>query len=330
VTRLTDKEVAMSQRLRVLCVALALLMTGAGSDASAKDEWVIAMGQEPNLLSAAAKGVLPTASDYVMVHIYDGLVDFTGPDLALRPMLAERWENPTPTTWRFYLRKGVKFHNGDPLTAEDVKFTIDYQLANKGSTINAYLGPTEEAKVIDPLTVEIRTRVPFPALLFNLSRTFIIPRLVEKVGADVFAAKPIGSGPYKVAEWTRGQRIVLEANVDYWGGVPTPRRLVWRPITDASTRAAELKTGGVDIAVNPPLGQIKELSTGSTVVLPVKGARVIAYPINTMKKPLDDARVRQAINYAVDRESIVRTLLGGFGGRPGSRLRPPGSATIPR
>jgi peptide/nickel transport system substrate-binding protein len=291
-------------------VALVLTLT---MPALAKDQWVIAFGEEPYTLNPAGKGALAAVSDYVQIHIYDALVDFTGPDLTLRPMLATRWENPNPTTWRFHLRRGVKFHNGDPLTAEDVKFTIDTQLANKGGTINAYLGATEAARVVDPYTIEITTKTPFPALLFNLTRVHILPRAYDKIGADAFAAKPIGSGPYRFVEWQRGQRIVLDVNGEYWGGQPTPKRLVFRPIVDPSTRAAELRAGGVDIISNPPIPQVKELSAGDTMVVTVPGARVIAYPINTLQKPLNDVRIRRALNHAVDRETIVKSLLQGFG-----------------
>ena len=294
--------------LIVLAAALAL-----AAPAAAKDPWTVAFGEEPFTLNPAGKGALAAVSDYVQIHIFDPLVDFTGPNLTLKPMLATRWETPTPTTWRFYLRRDVKFHNGDPLTAEDVKFTIDTQLANKGATINAYLGPTEGARVIDPYTVEITTKTPFPALLFNLSRLHILPRAYDKLGVDAFAAKPIGSGPYRFVEWQRGQRIVLDVNANYWGGVPTPKRLVFRFIIDPSTRAAELKAGGVDIAINPPIPQVKELSTGDTQILTVPAARVIAYPFNTLQKPLNDVRVRRAVNHAIDREAIVKSLLQGFG-----------------
>jgi peptide/nickel transport system substrate-binding protein len=294
----------------IALIALALIAPAA---AQVKDQWVVAFGDEPFSLNPANKGAQAVVSDYVMIHLYDALIDFTGPDLAPKPMLAVRWENPNPTTWRFHLRRGVKFHNGDPLTAEDVKFTVDTQLANKGSSINTYLGPTEGARVIDPYTVEITTKTPFPALLFNVTRLHILPRAYEKIGMDAFAAKPFGSGPYRFVEWQRGQRIVLEANPDYWGGKPTPKRLVFRPIADPSTRAAELRAGGVDIITSPPIPQVKELSSGDTTVLTVPGARVIAYPINTLQKPLNDVRVRRALNYAVDRETIVKSLLGGLG-----------------
>ena len=299
------------KRLQMALIFIAALALAA--PASAKDQWLVAFGEEPFTLDPAGKGALAAVSDYVQIHIFDALVDFTGPSLTLKPMLATRWENPNPTTWRFHLRRDAKFHNGDPLTAEDVKFTIETQLANKGATVNAYLGPTEGARVIDPYTVEITTKTPFPALLFNLSRVHILPRAYARVGADAFAAKPIGSGPYRFGEWQRGQRIVLDASPDYWGGRPDPKRLTFRFIADPSTRAAELRAGGVDIAINPPIAQIKELNAGDTQILTIPAARAIAYSINTRQKPLDDVRVRRALNYAVDRESIVRSLLQGFG-----------------
>jgi peptide/nickel transport system substrate-binding protein len=292
--------------------------------ALAKDQWVVAFGEEPFTLNPANKGALAAVSDYVQVQIFDALVDVTGTDLlTLKPMLAERWENPSPTTWRFHIRRGVKFHNGDPLTAEDVKFTVDLALANKGSTQNSYLGPTESVRVVDPYTVELVTKTPFPPLLSNISRLHIVPRAYDKIGADAFASKqPIGTGPYKFVEWQRGQRIVLEANPDHWRGAPSPKRLVFRFIPDPSTRAAELKAGGVDIITGPPVAQLKELATGDTTIVTIPAVRVIAYPMNTLRKPLEDARVRRALNLAVDRETIVKTLLQGYG-------KPTGQPFIP-
>jgi peptide/nickel transport system substrate-binding protein len=292
--------------------------------ALAKDQWVVAFGEEPFTLNPANKGALAAVSDYVQVQIFDALVDVTGTDLlALKPMLAERWENPSPTTWRFHIRRGVKFHNGDPLTAEDVKFTVDLALANKGSTQNSYLGPTESVRVVDPYTVELVTKTPFPPLLSNISRLHIVPRAYDKIGADAFASKqPIGTGPYKFVEWQRGQRIVVEANPDHWRGAPSPKRLIFRFIPDPSTRAAELKAGGVDIITGPPVAQLKELATGDTTIVTIPAVRVIAYPMNTLRKPLEDARVRRALNLAVDRDTIVKTLLQGYG-------KPTGQPFIP-
>ena len=313
-----------TKTVTALLVFLATLVVAL--PASAKDQWVIAFGEEPFTLNPANKGALAAVSDYVQIQIFDALVDVTGTDLlALRPMLAERWENPNPNTWRFHIRRGVKFHNGDPLTAEDVKFTIDLALANKGSTQNSYLGPTESVRVVDAHTVELVTKTPFPPLLSNISRLHIVPRAFDKIGPDAFGSKqPIGTGPYKFVEWQRGQRIVLEANPDHWRGAPTPKRLVFRVIPDPSTRAAELKAGGVDIITGPPVAQLKELASGDTTIVTIPAVRVIAYPMNTLQKPLDDVRVRRALNLAVDRETIVKTLLQGYGKPTGQPFIPGG------
>ncbi len=311
----------MRIKLRI-AVTVALATLALAAPALAKDQWVIAFGEEPFTLNPANKGALAAVSDYVQIHIFDALVDVTGPDMAVKPMLAERWENVNPNTWRFHIRHGVKFHNGDPLTAEDVKFTIDLGLANKGSTQNSYLGPTESVRVVDPYTVELVTKTPFPPLLTNISRLHIVPRAYAKIGAETFSSKPIGTGPYRFVDWQRGQRITLEANPDYWGGAPTPKRLVFRFIADPSTRAAELKAGGVDIITGPPVAQLKELASGDTAIVTVPAVRVIAYPINTLQKPLGDVRVRRALNLAVDRGTIVKTLLQGYG-------KPTGQPFIP-
>jgi peptide/nickel transport system substrate-binding protein len=165
---------------------------------------------------------------------------------------------------------------------------------------------------IDPYTVRITTDAPNPTLLANLSFIWIIPREArEKVGAEGFGQQPIGTGPYRFVEFTRGDRLVLDANPTYWRGQVTPKRLTLRTVTDPATRVAELKTGGVQIIASPPAAQVNELQGGDTEVLALSGARLIMHSFNTTTKPFDDVRVRQAANYAVDREAIVRSILDG-------------------
>src|SRR5262249_53934054 len=114
-------------------------------------------------------------------------------------------------------------------------------------------------------------------------------------------------------EFVRGQHLTVEASPTYWGGRMAPTKLTLRPIADPATRAAELKAGGVQIIVAPSVAQLKELQTGDLELLPLKGARLITHSFNTTTKPFDDVRVRQAANYAIDRETIVKSLLGGYG-----------------
>jgi peptide/nickel transport system substrate-binding protein len=170
------------------------------------------------------------------------------------------------------------------------------------------------ADVRDPHTVDIVTTEPLASMLFTMVRMYILPRETrEKMGAQAFAEKPIGTGPYRFVEWKRDQQLVLEANPTYWRGAVQPRRLVFRIVKDAATRAAELRSGGVDIIAAPPVPQLDLLDSGDTRVVPVKGGRVIIYPMNVKQSPFDNKKVREAVNLAVNRDAIVKSVLGGRG-----------------
>lgn len=250
----------------------------------------------------------------LMGHIFDPLVDFRGATFQQTALVAERWENPEPTTWRFHIRKGVKFHDGKDLTATDVKFSFDTAMASPN--VKPKVSNITEVKILDPYTVEMKTTGPAPSLLANIAYVFIVPMAdYQARGADAFGLKPIGSGPYRVESWSKGQRTVLTAFDGYWGGKKSPARIVLRPIPEGSTRLAELLTGGVDLIQDLPVenvGQVRD--TKDLVVLQAKGIRAIPFPFNSRADtPLKDKRVRQAINLGIDRETIVRDVLQGFG-----------------
>ncbi len=277
----------------------------------AKDQWTVGLGEEADTLDPPNSPSF-TAELY-MLHVLDGLVGVEGPDLKPVGLLAERWEIVNPTTWRFHLRRGVKFHNGDAFDAEDVKYSINAYLEPKNRRYS-YAQAIQRVDMRDPYTVDVVTSKPSAALLTNLSRLFILPRGVrEKMGAEAFGQRAVGTGPYRLVEWVRDQRLVLEANPTYWRGAPNPKRLVFRAIKDPSTRAAELRTGGVDIIVAPPLPQLEQLDRGETQVVPVKGGRLMIHLFHLKQPPFDNAKVRQAANLAVNREAIVRTVLRGQG-----------------
>jgi peptide/nickel transport system substrate-binding protein len=285
-------------------------ITGALAQEPAKAQWVVAVADEADTMDPPGSPAF-TAEQY-MFHIYDGLTGVEGKDLKPVGLLAERWENVTPTTWRFHLRKGVKFHNGDPFDAEDVKYSMAVYLDPKNRRYS-YAQAIQRVDVRDPYTVDIVTSKPSGPLLTNLARLFILPRTRDKIGLETFAQKPVGTGPYKLTEWVRDQRLVLDANDGYWRGAPSPKRLLFRPIKDPGTRAAELRTGGVDIIVAPPVPQLDMLDKGETQVTPVKGGRILIFPFHVKQPPFDNPKVRQAANLAVNREAIVRTVLGGHG-----------------
>ena len=292
-------------------LAAALPTTTPSKQASITDQWVVAASEEVRSFDPTIS--YEAGASLYQHHIMDPLVDSESPDFKIVPKLAESWEIVNNTTWRFHLRKGVKFHNGQPFNAEDVKYSIE-QYQDPKSPRKTEAQVIKDVVIIDPYTVQIVTEHPYPPLLINISSLLIVPsKLHKKEGAEAFGKNPIGTGPYKVTEWVRDQRIVMEANESYWRGRVLPKRLVVRQIQNPSTRVAELVTGGVQIAKNIPLAQVKDAQASGAAVLTGKGGVMMLYPMNVTKKPFDDVRVRQAMNYAVDRVGIVKILLEGYG-----------------
>jgi len=252
-------------------------------------------------------------SEIYQQHLFDCLVGIEGEEFKPVGLLAEKWETINPTTWRFHLRKGVKFHNGKALDAEDVKYSFE-QYADPKNRRSVFARGIARVEIRNPGTVDLITTEPVSALLFNLTRLQILPRDTrEKAGVPAFALQPVGTGPYRFVEWKRDQQLVLEANPTYWRGPVNPKRLVFRAIRDAGTRAAELRSGGVDIVAAPPVPQLEMLDSGDTQVVPVKGGRIIIYPFNVSAPPFDNRKVREAANLAVNKDAIVRNVLGNRG-----------------
>ena len=296
----------------LLVSSLALWVAAADAQApAAKPQWVVALGEEGESLDPPTSMLF--TSEIYQQHIFDTLVGIEGDDLKVVGLLAERWETLTPTTWRFYLRKGVKFHNGKALDADDVKYSIEQYMDQKNRR-SVYARGFARAEVKDAGTVDVITTEPVAAMLFNLTRLQILPRDTrEKAGAQAFAQQPVGTGPYRFVEWKRDQQLVLEANPAYWRGAVAPKRLVFRAIRDATTRAAELRSGGVVIIASPPVPQLDMLDAGETQVVPVKGGRIIIYPFDVSRAPFDNRKVREAANLAVNKDAIVKNVLGGRG-----------------
>jgi peptide/nickel transport system substrate-binding protein len=276
-----------------------------------KAQWTVAIGEEGESLDPPTSMLF--TSEIYQQHLFDTLIGIEGEDFKTVGLLAERWENVSPTVWRFHLRKGVKFHNGKPFEAADVKYSFE-QYADPNNRRSVFAHGIRGVEIRDAGTVDLTTTEPQASLLSNLTRLQILHRETrEKAGAQAFAQQPVGTGPYRFVEWKRDQQLVLEANPNYWRGAVNPKRLVFRTIKDATTRAAELRSGGVDIIATPPLPQLDLLDSGDTQLAPVKGGRVIIYPFNMSQPPFDNRKVREAVNLAVNRDAIVRNVLGGRG-----------------
>ena len=253
----------------------------------------------------------------VSFNLFDTLVNRHA-DNRLYPALATEWKLVNPTTWQFILRPNVMFHNGDPLTAADVKFSIERTYDPKAKTYVASVFSTvERVETPSASTVQIVTKKPDPLLPARLAfyGGQIIPRsYFERVGADEFNAKPVGSGPVRFVSWVKDDRLLLDATPGYWGGKPEADRFAFRPIPDTAARIAALLRGEVDLITRLPPDHVETVARHSTTR--VEGALyagLYVLVVDSRRPPLDDPRVKQALSLAIDREAIVRELWRGQG-----------------
>src|SRR5256886_10968295 len=212
------------RRLNVLALAVALALIGAGAapaqDRARTKEVVIGLGAEPRTMLAVT--IVDWTTNTQLEHVYDRLLDRDARTLKPKPMLATAWRIVNDTTWEFTLRQGVRFHNGEPFNAESVKATMEYlqNPANK-SHYAAYWKLVKEVQVVDDHTVRLVTEKPWPSLIDRVSLTdfLVLPaKALRELGPAKLAEKPIGTGPFRVVEWKRDERVVPEKDPDYWQG----------------------------------------------------------------------------------------------------------------
>ncbi len=249
-------------------------------------------------------------------HIYDGLIS-RDKNMQIAPGLAESWETSEDgLTWTFHIRHGVKTHNGADFKAEQIKSSLERMMASPRKQM--FFAAIDSIRVVDDYTLEIVTKAPTPTLTLYLAFVaFLAPSdYVDEVGEEEFGRNPVGTGPYKVVEWVKDERIVLEANEDYWGEVPEIKTVIFKPIPEASTRIAELLTGAVDVVAHVPIQDIQRVNDSPNAEIVTKpGTSLWFIRLRTDQEPLDDVRVRQAMNYAVDVDAVVENVLGGYGVR---------------
>lgn len=256
-----------------------------------------------------------TTTSNVLFNIFDALTRFDENN-TLQPSLAESWRVVDDYTWEFVLRQGVRFHNGDPLTPEDVAYSIMRVAAPDSESPNqSRYGVIQEVQVIDDRTVHVITSTPYPVLAGILADLAIVSKSYAENNPDKMGTEPVGTGPFKFVSWERDQAVTLEANTDYWAGAPRIQTVIFRPIREDTTRLAELQTGGVHIITNVPPHTVAEIEVSGTArVESIPSTRYIFIGMNLGKDtPLRDVRVRQALNYAVDKEAIIDTVLLGHG-----------------
>ncbi|CDN57245.1 Extracellular solute-binding protein, family 5 middle family protein 21 (plasmid) [Neorhizobium galegae bv. officinalis bv. officinalis str. HAMBI 1141] len=310
--------IKMQRGLRTAFVAMALAGTAfAPVSALAAGKLTVSSPQDPGSWDPIDTFLVNWAS--VSTNIFDGLT-YRGPDLKLVPGLATSWEVlDNGMRIRFKLREGVKFHNGEAFNAEAVKFTFDRLLGPEGAK-----GPQQSnynsigsVDVIDATTIDMKLKVADPVILTKLAgygAMIVPPKYIAEKGDAYFNAHPVGTGAFKFVSYEPKVNIVLAANPDYFGGAPKISDLEYKFISEPATAVAELQAGRVDLVIPPtiPIGMIPTIQGNSKLaVVTSPGPTVYALRFNTRDGITKDPKVRQALIMGVDRDAIIKSILGG-------------------
>jgi peptide/nickel transport system substrate-binding protein len=276
----------------------------------------------------------------VLRNVYDPLMDLDA-GMRLVPCLAVTWKNDAPTTWTFTLRKGVKFHEGQPLTAADVAWSIERALHDPRSRVASEIQSVASTDAINTFTLRITTRRPDAILPTRLAQILIMCRASNEAGiareGDAYPATHAnGTGAYRLAEWRKDETCALEANPAYWGGAPQVTRLEFIPTSNEATRMAMLERGAIDVMVGvPPRGVAVAERDADYAVVEQPSLRLIYLGLDSGRdrspgivepkdrNPLKDTRVRRALALGIDNRLIVKAIMDGHA-VAADQLMPPG------
>jgi peptide/nickel transport system substrate-binding protein len=261
----------------------------------------------------------------VVAHIWDTLT-WVNDDLELEPQLAESWRLVDDLTWELKLRHGVTFHNDELFNAQAVKFSLERTRELEGS-LETFASDVElqSVEIVDDYTVYIHTAEPAVSMIYELSTVEMLPPVYYSQAApEDLARNPVGTGPYRLTEWSPDGSITLEANAEYWKGVPAVPVLVFQAERDVDQRLARLTSGDADLVTDLPPDQADAANTDRTYLKVVEGTRRLFVGLRFQEgTPVADKRFRQALNYAVNVPALVSEFHAGYGQRYGSWVNPP-------
>ncbi|HVN97016.1 MAG TPA: ABC transporter substrate-binding protein [Syntrophorhabdaceae bacterium] len=311
-----------------ICSALVLLFlslitvgTTAGAPAAKSQQKItIAVAAEPDTLDPTTTRFSVTSAP-ISNNIFERLVDLT-PDGRFVPGIASWTVSRDGKVVEFVLRKGIKFHSGDPLTTRDVEFSHNRALKTNPTHQRA-MRNLDRFEIVDDYKCRFIFKIPDVLFIPTRSLAIVSKTYYDRVGENEFVSKPVGTGPYKFVEWKLGEYIDITANDSYWGTKPQVRQARFRFIKEDSTRVATLKSGEADIIMSTPYAMVKDVESAGfrTARLPTHPPTSIQFHNNNPDVPWYDKRVRLAIAYAIDGDSIVKNLFQGIPGRY-ARLAP--------
>ncbi|MGQ0569437.1 MAG: glutathione ABC transporter substrate-binding protein [Armatimonadota bacterium] len=305
----------------LIVLAMIVLTAGLGLSAAAAPAvtptrggaLLVGSGTDAVILDSATATDAPTFT--ILEHLVETLFALTAegkvrPSLALSQTVA-----PDGKTWTIRLRPGVRFHDGSPFDAEAAKFNLDRVLDQATRSPWRFLiSRITSVSVVDASTIRLVTDAPFAPLLAHLTHGGMgmqSPTAIRRLGAD-YGRQPVGTGVFRFKEWVRGDRVVVSRNDDYWGDKAFLDEVQFRVIPDDGARLAALEAGSIHVAVRVPPREIERLKTSRDVAIEVSTSlRTIYVAFNVSRPPFTDKRLRQALNYAVNKRAIVSSALAG-------------------
>lgn len=307
---------------RIIAVALALISvmslvacggkkTDSG-DGVYKDTLTWAQGADVTSLDPHQGKETPAVE--VTSQIFDTLVTVDAETGEIVPQIAESWEQTDALTYVFKIRKGIKFHDGSELTAEDVKFSLDRAI--NSAAVSYIVNFISDVTVNDEYTVTVTTNAPYAPALRNLAIPFaaIVPKAVVEADEDAFILNPVGSGPYTFVEWKQGDHITLKAFDDYYAGKAATENLIMKVIPETSQRSIALETGEIDLAYDMAVNDIPKVNSNEKLtVYEVPSLTCWYVSMNMNKEPFNNPLVREALTMAIDRQTIIDTINAGSG-----------------
>jgi peptide/nickel transport system substrate-binding protein len=263
----------------------------------------------------------------IIRNMYDGLVT-RDPGMKVVPQMAEYLKVIDPTTYEVKLQAGATFHDGSPVTAEDIKYTFERltkegAMGGKTSPRKSLVGPVTGVDVVDARTARIKLDTPWPQFpAFLTLHEIVSKKFTEAQGADGLATIEMGSGPFKLADWRKGDSVIMERYDGYYGGSMALKphgkacaeRVIWKIIPENASRVAALLAGDVDLINDLPAHAVNQVKNNPTTdVVSVNGTRSFFIALNNQSGPFKDKRVRQAVSHALDKKLIIDRIMGGNG-----------------
>ncbi|AEG61600.1 ABC transporter substrate-binding protein [Desulforamulus ruminis] len=319
------------KRLFVFAMMLALMISGCGGGGEDKkqtgspspsDTLVVGMSMDLATLDPAVS--MDNASWKISYPCYDRLVKYKTENgkgsTEVEPMAAQSWEvTPDGKVWTFKLREDIKFHDGSPLNAQAVKFSFDRVLQMAKGPAD-YFTTLDSVEAVDEYTVKFTLKEPFPPFLYTLATSpgsIVNPKVMEHekdgdMASGWLGEHTMGSGAYELVEWNREQHLKLRAVENYWGGQPQLKTILAKIVKDPSAQRLQLENGDLDIAEGIPVDQLEKLKSNQDIKIIENPSLLVNYIyLNNQKKPLDNVKVRQALNYAIDYDGMIQGVMLG-------------------